>query len=129
MHILTENPLAVKKLGVSHRRLPADEGQPCDQFVCVDREQRQSDIENEVSQSKRNHRLPKRIAENPHGDSDEMVVIYKVDTMSKEEVAEKVKAIKKASKKEVVTISLYQDDSVKAFGDMLIERLKGKVIE
>lgn len=60
---------------------------------------------------------------------DEIVVLSKIDTVSKEEVAEKVKALKKASKKEVVTLSLYQDDSVKAFGDMLIERLKGKVIE
>lgn len=60
---------------------------------------------------------------------DEIVVLSKIDTVSKEEVAEKVKALKKASKKEVVTLSLYQDDSVKAFGDMLIERLKGKVTD
>ena len=54
---------------------------------------------------------------------DEIVVLSKIDTVTKEEVADKLKALKKASKKEVICLSLYQDESVKAFGDMLIQHL------
>ena len=54
---------------------------------------------------------------------DEIVVLSKIDTATKEEITDKVKALKKASKKEVVSLSLYQDESVKAFGDMLIQHL------
>jgi GTP-binding protein len=54
---------------------------------------------------------------------DEIVVLSKIDTIDPKEVEAKVKALKKASKKDVVTLSLYQDDSVKEFGDMLIKKL------
>jgi GTP-binding protein len=55
---------------------------------------------------------------------DEIVILSKIDMVSKEEVAEKLKALKKASKKEVICLSLYQDDSIKMFGDILVEELK-----
>lgn len=54
---------------------------------------------------------------------DEIVVLSKTDTVTKEEVKDKITALKKVSKKEVVSLSLYQDESVKAFGDMLILHL------
>jgi GTP-binding protein len=56
---------------------------------------------------------------------DEIVVLSKTDTVPKEEALKKKKALEKVSKKDVVTLSLYEDDSVKAFGDMLIKRLAG----
>ncbi len=55
---------------------------------------------------------------------EEVVVLSKIDTVSKEDVIKKKKALEKASKKDVVTLSLYEDDSVKSFGDVLIQQLQ-----
>lgn len=55
---------------------------------------------------------------------DELVVLSKIDTIDKKEIATKVKALEKASKKTVVALSLYEDDSIKAFGDVLVKQLE-----
>jgi GTP-binding protein len=58
---------------------------------------------------------------------DEVVVLSKIDAIvDKAELAKKLKALEKASKKEVICLSLYQDDTIKAFGDALIKKLEGK---
>ncbi|MCF7843717.1 GTPase ObgE [Candidatus Gracilibacteria bacterium] len=55
---------------------------------------------------------------------EEVIVLSKVDTISKDEIKEKVKELEKASKtKNIITLSLYEDDTVKAFGDSLIKTL------
>ncbi len=55
---------------------------------------------------------------------DEVVVLSKTDTIAdQEELKKKIAALKKASKKDVITLSLYEDDSIKAFGDILIKQL------
>lgn len=55
---------------------------------------------------------------------DEIVVLSKVDTVAdKKEITKKVKALEKASKKDVIVLSLYEDESVKTFGDILIQHL------
>ncbi len=55
---------------------------------------------------------------------DELVVLSKIDTIDKKEIAAKIKALEKASKKTVVALSLYEDDSIKAFGDVLVKQLE-----
>jgi GTP-binding protein len=55
----------------------------------------------------------------------ELIVLSKVDTTSKEEVAKKVELLKKATGKPVVSLSLYDDELVKVFGDLLVKELKG----
>jgi GTPase Era involved in 16S rRNA processing len=51
-------------------------------------------------------------------------VLSKIDTVDKDEVKKKIKALEKASKnKNVIALSLYEDDTVKAFGDSLIQKL------
>lgn len=55
---------------------------------------------------------------------EEIVVLSKIDTVTKEEIAAKKKALEKASKKVVTTLSLYEDESVKKFGDVLITYLQ-----
>lgn len=55
---------------------------------------------------------------------DELVVLSKIDTIDKKEIAAKIKALEKASKKTVVALSLYEDDSIKAFGDVLVQQLE-----
>ncbi len=58
---------------------------------------------------------------------EEIVVLSKVDTIQdKKEIAKKIKALEKASKKDVITLSLYEDDTVKAFGDILVQMLEIK---
>ncbi len=58
---------------------------------------------------------------------DEIVVLSKTDMIGDaKEIAKKIKALEKASKKDVVTLSLYEDDSVKAFGDLLVKKLEKK---
>ncbi len=58
---------------------------------------------------------------------EEIVVLSKVDMIAdKKEIAKKIKALEKASKKEVITLSLYEDDTVKAFGDLLVQMLEKK---
>ncbi len=56
---------------------------------------------------------------------DEIVVLSKIDTVDAKEIAIKKKALEKASKKNVVVLSLYEDDIVKLFGDFLIQHLSG----
>jgi GTP-binding protein len=56
-------------------------------------------------------------------DRDEVVVLSKVDVVSEKELKEKVKALEKVSKKKVVILSLYDDEKVKSFGDMLVQQL------
>ena len=55
---------------------------------------------------------------------DEIVVLSKTDMVDEEEVKKKKKALEKASGKEVTTLSLYEDDSVKMFGDLLMNHLR-----
>jgi GTP-binding protein len=58
---------------------------------------------------------------------DEIVVLSKTDTIEdKKEIAKKVKALEKVSKKEVMMLSLYEDASVKAFGDYVVKMLGKK---
>lgn len=60
---------------------------------------------------------------------DEIVILSKVDTVSKEEVAKKKKELEKVSKKNVVELSLFEDDKVKTFADELIAHLKSGEID
>lgn len=58
---------------------------------------------------------------------EEVIVLSKIDTVSEEVVQEKVKALEKVSKtKNIVTLSLYQDQTIKAFGDLLIKKVAEK---
>lgn len=59
-------------------------------------------------------------------DRDEVVVLSKIDTIPAEDLAKKVKDLEKVSKKKVVLLSLFDDEKVKAFGDMLIKSLEEK---
>ena len=54
---------------------------------------------------------------------DEVVVLSKIDTVDAKTLKEKVTALEKASKKKVVLLSLYDDTTVKAFGDFLVQLL------
>lgn len=54
----------------------------------------------------------------------ELVVLSKIDVVSEDEVKAKKKELEKASGKEVATLSLYDDGSLKAFGDTLTQVLK-----
>lgn len=54
---------------------------------------------------------------------DEIVVLSKVDTVSDEERKKKVKELAKASKKDVLELSLFDDEKVKQFGDYLVKVL------
>ena len=54
----------------------------------------------------------------------EIIVLSKIDTVDKATVKDKVKALEKASKsKNIIMLSLYEDDTVKAFGDSLIQQI------
>ncbi len=55
---------------------------------------------------------------------DEIIILSKVDTVSEEEVKEKVKKLAKHSGKEVNTLTILDDASVKTFADTLIVHLK-----
>lgn len=58
---------------------------------------------------------------------EEVIVLSKIDTVSEDIVQEKVKALEKVSKtKNIVTLSLYQDQTIKAFGDLLIKKVAEK---
>lgn len=55
---------------------------------------------------------------------EEVIVLSKIDTVDKDAVKEKLKALEKVSKtKNIVTLSLYEDETIKAFGDMLIKKI------
>lgn len=55
---------------------------------------------------------------------DEIVVLSKTDMVSEEEKKKKMKELAKASGKEVLELSLFEDEKVKAFGDYLIKKLE-----
>jgi GTP-binding protein len=58
---------------------------------------------------------------------EEVIVLSKIDTIDEKIMKEKVKALEKASKsKNIITLSLYEDQTVKAFGDSLIKILDAK---
>lgn len=57
---------------------------------------------------------------------DEIVVLSKIDTVDKDTLKEKVTALEKASKKKVILLSLYEDETIKAFGDLLIKQLSAE---
>jgi GTP-binding protein len=55
---------------------------------------------------------------------EEVIVLSKIDTIDKDTIKEKVKALEKASKrKDIKVLSLYEDDTIKSFGDSLIQQL------
>lgn len=54
---------------------------------------------------------------------EEIVILSKIDTVSKEELTAKKKELEKVSGKKVVTLTLYDDASVKAFGDFLVKEI------
>lgn len=57
---------------------------------------------------------------------DEIIILSKTDMADEKSIKEKIKALEKVSKKkDIVTLSLYEDTAVKAFGDTLIKRLQG----
>ncbi len=55
---------------------------------------------------------------------DEIIVLSKSDTVDEQAIKDKIKELEKVSKREVIVISLYENDSVKKFGDYLINKLK-----
>jgi GTP-binding protein len=61
---------------------------------------------------------------------EEVVVLSKIDTVDEKTLKEKIKALEKASKKKnIIALSLYKDETVKAFGDALIKMLQPAVTE
>lgn len=58
---------------------------------------------------------------------DEVIVLSKIDTVDAKTLTEKIKELEKVSKKKVITLSLFDDATVKAFGDSLIKKLEGKI--
>ncbi len=56
----------------------------------------------------------------------EIVVLSKTDTVPDDVLLKKQKALQKACGKDVVLLSLFQDETVKAFGDILVKELKAK---
>lgn len=55
---------------------------------------------------------------------EEVIVLSKIDTVDKDTVKAKIKELEKASKrKDIKVLSLYEDDTVKTFGDELIQIL------
>lgn len=57
---------------------------------------------------------------------EEIIVLSKIDTVDEKTIKEKVKMLEKVSKsKNIITLSLYEDETVKAFGDYLIKELSG----
>lgn len=55
---------------------------------------------------------------------EEVIVLSKTDVVDAVTIKEKVKALEKVSKrKDIITLSLYEDEKVKAFGDSLIKIL------
>ncbi|MEI6810608.1 MAG: GTPase ObgE [Candidatus Nomurabacteria bacterium] len=59
---------------------------------------------------------------------EEIIVLSKIDTVDEKEIKAKVKELEKASKnKNIVTLSLYEDKTVKEFGDGLVQLLAGSL--
>jgi GTP-binding protein len=59
---------------------------------------------------------------------EEIVVLSKIDVVDKDILKAKVKELEKASKKKVILLSLYEDDTIKAFGDFLVQMLGKKEV-
>jgi ethanolamine utilization protein EutP (predicted NTPase) len=57
---------------------------------------------------------------------EEIVVLSKVDTVDEDTKKKKLKELSKASKKDALELSLFDDEKVKAFGDYLIKILSAK---
>ncbi len=55
---------------------------------------------------------------------EEVVVLSKIEIVDAKEKEKKLKALVKVSKKEVMELSLYEDDKVKQFGDALVKNLE-----
>ncbi|MDB5260577.1 MAG: obgE [Candidatus Nomurabacteria bacterium] len=55
---------------------------------------------------------------------EEIVVLSKSDVVDKKTCEKKLKDLKKVSKKDVMTLSLFEDEMVKEFGDILVKELK-----
>jgi len=56
---------------------------------------------------------------------EEIIVLSKIDVVDKDTLKAKIKELEKASKKKVILLSLYEDDTIKAFGDQLVKLLAG----
>jgi len=57
---------------------------------------------------------------------EEIIVLSKIDTVNEKEIKAKVKELVKVSKnKNIITLSLYEDKTVKEFGDGLVKMLAG----
>lgn len=54
---------------------------------------------------------------------EEIVVLSKIDVVDKKEKEKKLKDLKKVSKQEPIELSLYEDETIKSFGDMLVKKL------
>jgi hypothetical protein len=69
-------------------------------------------------------RARKRIEDNRESTKKKYENGEDIGMVDEEEVKKKKKALEKASGKEVTTLSLYEDDSVKMFGDLLMNHLR-----
>lgn len=54
---------------------------------------------------------------------DEIVILSKVDTLESKVKSQKLKELAKVSGKKVIELSLYEDKTIKEFGDMLVQTL------
>lgn len=59
-------------------------------------------------------------------EKEEVVVLTKTDLLSEEEWKQKAKELEEVAGKEVLTVSVEEEESVKAFGDYLAKKLKDK---
>lgn len=57
-------------------------------------------------------------------DKEEIIVLTKIDEVVDKEVEEKVKLLEKETSKKVVTVTILDDDEIKKFSDMLVEKLR-----
>lgn len=55
---------------------------------------------------------------------EEILVLTKIDEVEDDEVEEKVRLLEKETGKKVTTITILDDESVKSFSDMLVEKLR-----
>ncbi len=60
---------------------------------------------------------------------EEMVVLSKSDTVSEKDLEKKRKDLEKVSKREVTVLSLFEDKSVKEFGDRFIKSMEKGMLE
>jgi len=57
-------------------------------------------------------------------DKEEILVISKIDEVEEKELKSKIKQLEKETGKKVVTITILDDESIKNFSDMLVEKLR-----